>query len=138
MKFPCRKQRLKSAAIVGSCALLSTVNVFAADAPKPSELNNAAAIMLMVVAAVLMLAIGMLGYVLIGAAEFYVARLKEKAKASSAAVKTLVIAGLCLFTSAAFAGEGDAAQTTQQVISTTIAGMSKSSFYTLISIIGLE
>jgi fluoride ion exporter CrcB/FEX len=103
MKFSGRKQRLKSAAIIGACALLSTVNVFAADAPKPSELNNAAAIMLIVVAAALMLAIGMLGYVLIGAAEFYVARLKEKAKGSSSTVKTLAIAGLCLLTSAAFA-----------------------------------
>ena len=123
---------------MGASALLSTANVFAADAPKPSELNNAAAIMLIVVAAILMLAIGMLGHVLIGAAEFYVGRLKEKAKGSSTAKITLAIAGLCLFTSAAFAGEGDAAQTTQQLVTTTIAGMSKTSFYTLISIIGLE
>lgn len=137
MKFPGRKQRLKSVALICVYALLSTVNVFAADAPKPSELNNSLAVMLLVVAGALLLAIGMLAYVLIGVAEFNVDRFKEKVKATSA-VKTLLISGLCLFASAAFAGDGEAAPATKEGVNATIGGLSKSSFYMLTSIIGLE
>jgi len=136
MKFPGKKQWLRCAI---SCLFIGGISssAFAADAPEPSELNNSLAVMLLVVAGALLLAIGMLAYVLIGAADFYVERLKEKQKASSTAVKTLVITLLCMFTSVAFA-QDTAANATQEAATTTIGGLSKSSFYALTGVIGLE
>ena len=136
MKFPGRKQWLRSAILCLFIGGMSS-SAFAADAPAPSELNNSLAVMLLVVAGALLLAIGMLAYVLIGAADFYVERLKEKQKVSSAAVKTLVITLLCMFTSAAFA-QDNAANAAQEAVTTTIGGLSKSSFYALTGVIGLE
>jgi cytochrome c oxidase cbb3-type subunit 3 len=139
MKSLGRKQRLKSIALTGICATVSAANVFAADAPQSSGSGNSVATLLIIVAGVLMLAIGMLGYVLTGVANFYAGRLKETATASASAVKTVVMAGLCLITSVAFAGGGVMGEkTTQEVVTTTIGGMSKGAFYLLTGVIALE
>lgn len=136
MKFSGRKKWLK-ALISGICIGGITSNAFAAGAPVPSELNNSTAMVLLVVAGTLLLAIGMLAYVLIGAAGFFVERFKEKEQSSSTALKTLLIVSFSLFTSAAFS-QTDTAQATQEVVSNTIGGLSKSSFYGLTGVIGLE
>jgi cytochrome c oxidase cbb3-type subunit 3 len=139
MKSLGRKQRLKSMALLGLCATVSTANVFAADAPQSSAPANGVTMILITVACVLMLVIGMLGSVLIGAAQYYLDRLKERTKASTSAAKAVMIAGLCLITPVAFAGEGTTDEkTTLEVVSTTIGGMSKGSFYLLTGVIALE
>jgi cytochrome c oxidase cbb3-type subunit 3 len=135
MKF-LEKQWFKKAATSTLAGVLMTANVFAADAPKPSELNNSLAIVLLIVIVGLLVAIGLLANVVSGVAELYVKRLKEK-KASEAA-KILTVIALCLFTSAAFAADGPAADAAKEVVTTTFAGLSKSSFYGLLCVIALE
>jgi cytochrome c oxidase cbb3-type subunit 3 len=76
---------------------------------------------------------------LINAAGLYLERSKEKAKAAitGTALKTLVVVAFCLVSSSLLAQDAGA-EATQQAVSTTISGLPKSSFYTLIGVIGLE
>ena len=80
MKFLVKKQWFKGVAIASVLAAFSNVSAFAADAPKTSELNNSLAIVLLCVIVGLLLAIGLLANVVIGAAQFFVERFKEKQK----------------------------------------------------------
>jgi cytochrome c oxidase cbb3-type subunit III len=124
MKFITKnKSLLKGAAMLTGVTLMSSVNAFAAEAPKPSEMSNPLAISLVVVAAVLLLAIGILAYVVIGAAKYYVEKLKEqKANEASVATKVLSIIALSLLSTSVFA----AAEPTAEVV-TNIGGLAKSS-----------
>ncbi len=129
------KSLLKGAAMLTGITLMTSVNAFAAEAPKPSEMNNPLAISLVVVAAVLLLAIGILAYVVIGAAKYYVEKLKiERANEAPGAAKVLSILALCLLSTSVFA----AAEPTTAEVVTNIGGLAKSSFYFLVTIIGLE
>lgn len=138
MKFLLKKQWFKGTAIAGLFALVINVQAFAADAPKPSELSNALAIILLVVIVVLLLAIGLLAQVVLGAAGLFVERFKEKQKEASNAGKLIGLIALCLLTSAAFAADAPASDAAKEVVSTTIGGLSKSSFYGLVSVIAIE
>jgi cytochrome c oxidase cbb3-type subunit 3 len=136
MKFLIRKQWLR-ALMLCICSGAISSNAFAAGPTVPSELNNFLAIMLLVVAGVLLLCIGMLASVLMGAADFYLERWKAKEKISSSAVKTLMIIASTVFTSAAFA-QDEAVKVTKQVAGTAFGGLSKSSFYALTGVIAVE
>ncbi len=129
MKFQGLYQKLKG--LVLTSMLLISVNAFAVGPPVPDELDNSLAIVLVAVAIVLLLAIGMLSYVLIGAAELYVERFKEKNKAISSSAKTITIIALCLTGFVTYAAD-------PAVASISFGGLSNSSFYMLIGIIGLE
>lgn len=118
-------------------ALLASANVFAAGPKLASEASNPLAIMLLIVIVALALVIALLGYVLLGAAEINLQRAKDKLyNASKVAQATLVIT-FCLFSSAVFAADGADAIATE-VVSTTINLLSKFSYYTLLSVVGLE
>ncbi|TDH24653.1 c-type cytochrome [Segetibacter sp. 3557_3] len=134
MKFPVDKKTVSILAMMCILLVAGAPAAFAADAPTTNGLNNSAAIMMITIAVALLLAIGMLAYVLIGAAGYHVEQLKKNAQT---AAKPLVIVALCMFTSTAFAQPGETAATAE-VTSTTIAGLSKSSFYLLTGLIGLE
>src|SRR3954469_22968969 len=113
------KKRWKKAVMVMS-ALLLTVNVFAEGSDEKSQIDNPLALVLVIVAGALLLAIGMLAYVLISAAGLYLERTKEKAKASTAGtvVKTLVVIAFCLVSSSLLAQDAataPAADPAQQV-----------------------
>src|SRR4051812_22154179 len=138
MKFLLKKQWFKGTAIAGLLALVTSVQALAADAPKPSELNNSLAIVLLTVIGALLLVIGLLAYVVIGAAQLYVERFKEKQKAVSGITKVVTLIALCLLTSGAFAADTPAADAVKEVVTTTIGGLSKSSFYGLIAVVAVE
>lgn len=121
--------------IAGS--LLTTANAFAAGPPVPSEASNPFAIVLLVVIITLLLIIGLLAYVLLGAAEISLRQSKAGAAISNAA-KTVTIVALCLFSATAFAGDATSADSASQLVSTTVNGLSKFSYYTLLGVIGLE
>jgi len=114
-------------------AQLVPTKVFAAGPPQKSELDNPIAVTLLVVIGALLLAIALLAHVVIGAAQLKVERFK-KDKAESAAKITSVLL-LCFFSTSVFAQDTAA---TQEVVSTTISGLAKSSFYALLAVIGLE
>ena len=96
----------------------------------PSELGNPVAIVLLTVIVGLLIAILILGSAVIGAMDIYRERMKKETS------KALLIGGLlvgCMF-SATGAMAQEAVTTTTQ----TISGLSKTSFYLLVSVIGLE
>jgi len=115
--------------------LSSASNAFAAGPPVPSEMSNALAITLIVVIVGLLLAIGLLANVVIGAAQVYMQKQKDNASTNEAGAKLLTLIGLLLISSGVFAADGAA---TQQAVVTTIGGLSKTSFYSLVAVIGLE
>src|SRR5947209_19455010 len=103
MKFFYKKRWTKAVMLLN--ALLLTANVFAAGSGEQSQMDNPLALVLVIVAGALLLAIGMLAYVLINAAGWYLERTKEKAKTSagSTVVKTLVVIAFCLVSSSLLA-----------------------------------
>src|SRR4051812_228619 len=105
MKFLLKKQWFKVTAIAGLLGIITSTNAFAADAPQPSELNNSLAIVLLTVIVALLLVIGILAYVVVGAAGLYVDRFKEKQGALATATKTVGLIAFCLLTSTAFAAD---------------------------------
>lgn len=142
MKFLYKKRWTKAVMVMS--ALLFTANVFAAGSGEQSQMDNPLALTLVLVAGALLLAIGMLAYVLINAAGLYLERTKEKERTSTAStvVKTLAVIMFCLVSSSLLAQDAaataPAADAAKEVVSTTISGLPKSSFYTLVTVIGLE
>lgn len=116
----------------------SSNDAFAAGPPKASDLSNPLAQVLLVIIVGLLLAIGLLANVILGAAQVYLQRYKdERKKSSNTASKFLTIALLCLTSSALFAAEVPAA-TAAVAEETAIGGLSLTSFYVLVSVIFLE
>jgi cytochrome c oxidase cbb3-type subunit 3 len=121
-------------AAVSLSAVAVPMNVWAAGPPQKSDLDNPLAVTLLIVIVALALAIALLGFVVIGAAQLRLERYK-KDRASEAA-KVITILALCMISSAVFAQDTNA--TTPQVVSDTISGLAKTSFYALVAVIGLE
>ncbi len=111
---------------------------FAAGPPKPSELSNPLAQVMLVVIIGLLLAIALLANVVLGAADLYLQRFKEEKKRSTDAVsKIITIIILCLVSTSLFAqtpGATEAATSTDSSVS----GLSAVSFYSLLSVLLLE
>ncbi|MCW3114831.1 MAG: c-type cytochrome [Segetibacter sp.] len=138
MKFQVKKQWFKGVVIAGLLAVFNT-NAFAADASTPTGLNNSLAVVLLIVIVGLLLAIGLLAYVVITAGEIYLERFKEKQKEdANAAVKALGFLALCLVSGSVFAADAPTADAAKEVVVTTIGGLSKTTFYALISVLALE
>ena len=117
----------------------SSNDAFAAGPPKASELSNPLAQVLLVIIVGLLLAIGLLANVILGAAQVYLQRYKdERKKGNSTVGKFLTIALLCLTTSALFAADAPAAATAAVAEETSIAGLALTSFYVMVSVIFLE
>lgn len=118
-------------------ALVIPMNVWAAGPPKKSELDNPLAVILLIVIGALLLAIALLAHVLIGAAQLKYDRIKKEKAAAAAKTTALVLC--CLFSTSLFA-QADAATAAPaaEVVSNTIGGLSKSSFYALIAVLTIE
>ncbi len=111
--------------------------VWAAGPPSPSVFNNPLALTFMILMLLLLVIIGILANILIGAADV---KLKKKKKAGNQAVLTSVITGMLLLASPALFAQ-TAAGTTADAAATgakTIAGMSSSTFYIMATVLFLE
>ena len=117
---------------------LGSNDAFAAGPPKASELSNPLAQVLLVIIVGLLLAIGLLANVILGAAQVYLQRFKDERKRSDVAGKTVAVILCCLVSSALFAADAPAADAAAAPAETTIAGLGWYSFYALISVIVLE
>lgn len=117
----------------------SSNDAFAAGPPKASELSNPLAQVLLVIIVGLLLAIGLLANVILGAAQVYLQRYKDERKKSSGSAtgKFLTVAILCLTSSALFAAAAPTAAATVAE-ETAIGGLSLTSFYVMVSVIFLE
>ena len=117
----------------------STNDAFAAGPPKVSDLSNPLAQVLLVIIVGLLLAIGLLANVILGAAQVYLQRFKDDQKKSgTTAAKALMVAMICLTSASLFAAATPADPAATAVVETTIAGLSFTSFYVLVGVIGLE
>ncbi|GGH77324.1 cytochrome c oxidase cbb3-type subunit 3 [Filimonas zeae] len=125
--------------LLAAALLISPAAVFAAGPPLENEMNNPMAITLVMIIVGLLIAIGGLAYVVLSAAQVFVQRHKEEQQqAVSAAGKMLMVLVLCLAGGALYAQEDGAAALSVAQGPERIAGLSAMSFYTLISVIGLE
>lgn len=107
--------------------------------PVKSSLSNPLAITLLIVIVGLLLAIGGLAYVVISAAQFYYQRVKEVKQSEQATPVTKVLTIIACFLLLATAGHAqEAAGTVAEPVTTSIGGLSKMAFYTLVSVIGVE
>ena len=129
--------KIKGAGLLA--ALFLYCNVFAQGSSAPSEMNNSLAIVLIIVAVALLLAIGLLAYVLSGAAEIYVERFKEMQKKTYEAEKSAVLlVGFLCFSAWSFAADAPTTTAASTVSVNNYGGLSSSSFYMLVIVIGLE
>jgi cytochrome c oxidase cbb3-type subunit III len=117
-------------------AMAVPMNAWAAGPPQKSVLDNPLAVTLLIVIVALALAIGLLAYVVIGAAQVKVERYKKEKAATATKVAIMLI--FCLISSAVFAQDGNAVSAAPEVVSNTINGLTKTSFYALVAVIGLE
>jgi len=115
--------------------LLSPASVFAAGPPAASELSNPLAIVLLVVIIGLLLVIALLANIVIGAAKLNLQRFLSEKKKNNTVSKMMGVVLLCCITGAAFAADSPAATTAAD---SSIAGLSSTSFYALLSVIFLE
>lgn len=118
--------------IAGLLTMLLLFNprpVWAAGPPEPSVFSNPLAVTFLVLMMILLVIIGILANIMIGAADV---KLKKKLAAGKAKPVATVV--LLLLAATAF---GQDAGTTQQA-SKTIAGMDASTFYIMVSVLFLE
>ncbi len=116
-------------------ALVTPSFAFAGGKPVASSINNPLGLTLIVIVIALLLAIGMLAYVLMGGAQVYLQKFKNTLN-EGGANKAAMLAVMLLTSSVVFAQDAPAEATT--AVATTISGMSKTAFYTLVGIISLE
>ncbi len=112
--------------------LLSLQPVQAAGEPQPSLLNNSLAIFMLILMAVLLIIIGVLGYVLLGTADFKLSKeRKEKSNTSSGLMGSIVLL---------FIGSSALAQqtTATSAVTQSYGGMSATTFYIMSAVIFLE
>lgn len=116
----------------------SSSDAFAAGPPKASELSNPLAQVLLVIIVGLLLAIGLLANVILGAAQVYLQRYKdERKKGNNVAGKFLTVLVICLTSTVLYAADAPAA-TAAAPAETSIDGLSLTSFYVMVSVIFLE
>lgn len=111
--------------------LLFVQPVWAAGPPGPSLLDNALALTFLMIMLLLLVVIAVLGNILTGTADF-----KLKKKDGTGAGKSAVLTILLLLFSAVLFAQNPA--TTTAPASKTIAGMDKTAFYLMVSVIFLE
>jgi cytochrome c oxidase cbb3-type subunit 3 len=121
--------------ILTALVMLISPSIYAAGPPVPSEMSKPMAQVLVVIIVALLLVIALLANVVIGAADLYLQRYKELKKTSET-TKIVSILVLCFFSSSLFAQ--DAAAVATQATDSMIGGLSSSSFYALMSVIGVE
>lgn len=126
---------LAPASLLAGGLLLGNI-ALAAGGPKESTINNPLAVMMIIIMMILLLVIGLLANVLLGTAGFYAEKVKKEEaekKQSSVPVTAAIIAAL-LFCIPAMAQDA----TATAPASTTIGGLSKSTFYLMTGVIFLE
>jgi cytochrome c oxidase cbb3-type subunit 3 len=132
-----KKKRLYSIAFAVAAVMVHPATALAAGPPKVSDLSNPLAQVLLVIILALLLAIALLANVVMGAAQVYLQRYKEEKqkKNTTTTLKAVMVALLCTIGLQAMAED---TQPATAVVAETISGLSKTSFYTLVSVILLE
>ena len=122
------------AAFLSVCFLAGIQDVHAADSTT-SIFSNALALALLLVMALLLIVIGVLAFVLLGAADINIAEKKRKTQANGGALPAAALAILLCCATAATAQDGAVAETKAAA---TIGGLAPFTFYIMNSVIFLE
>ena len=130
------KTHSKHFKVLGLGLLMMPATLFAAGPPKAAELYNPLAIVLLVVIIGLLLAIALLASVVITAAKVNLQRFVEEKKRNGTAFKAFSLIFCLVFSTALFA-QGNAV-VAQPAVTDTIAGLSSTAFYSLLTVIFLE
>jgi cytochrome c oxidase cbb3-type subunit III len=133
--FTIRKKAKYIFSILSALAIMAPQPVWAAGPPEPSIFSNILAVSMLSLMLLLLIVIGILGNILLGAADYKV----KKDKVTDASLKIIRSVLVLLFLTASpslFAQ--DAGKTTTVSEATTIAGMAASTFYIMASVIFLE
>ena len=123
--------------LLSALTIISVQPVWAAGPPSPSIFSNPLTLTFIILMVLLLVIIGILANILIGAADV---KLKKKKKAANPATLASVITGLLLLAAPALFAQ-DATGATAKAVTTgakTIAGMPSSTFYILATVMFLE
>jgi len=121
---------------IGIIVFVFPFGAFAAGPPKPSELSNPLAIVMLIMIVGLLLAIALLANVVMGAADMYLQRFKEEKKRSdNTAGKIVSVIIFCLISTSLFSQTPSSTEATSD---SSVAGLSAVSFYSLLSVLLLE
>lgn len=115
--------------------MLAVQPVWAAGPPAPSVFSNPLALTFIILMILLLVIIGILANILIGAADV---KLRKKKKAGNQAALASVITLLLLLAVPALYAQDPAAAATAKTAPGTIAGMSSSTFYIMATVLFLE
>lgn len=132
-----RKTTKYTLGLLTALSITSVQPVWAAGPPAPSIFNNPLTLTFIILMVLLLVIIGILANILIGAADV---KLKKKKKAANPATLASVITGLLLLAAPALFAQ-DATGDTANAVTTgakTIAGMPSSTFYILATVMFLE
>lgn len=113
---------------------LAPMQLLAEDGPQKSSMHNPVVQVFVIVIAALALCIGLLSYVLLGAAQFKLKEEKEKKGDPGNTLRTIAVIVFCLAGSGVFAAETPA----EPVHSDMIGGMGSTTFYALLSVVIVE
>ena len=135
--FTKNRSWLRSIFLLLTATITASGKVLAAGPRVPSELESPLAIALLLIMIGLLVAIGILCYVVIGAAKLHVEKLKEQSKtgANAIASKVASVIVLCLLSTSLFAQTEPVAGPAEP---TGIGGLSTTSFNTMAGVIALE
>ncbi len=123
--------------LLASLLIMAAQPVWAAGPPEPSIFSNPLALTLIILMALLLIIIGILANILIGAADVKLKKRKKEKSSTSVAVASLLI--VMLLSGPALLAQ-DAAATTDaaKTAAKTIGGMSASTFYIMATVLFLE
>lgn len=118
----------------------SPSGAFAAGPPIPSEISKPMAQVLILLIAVLALMIALLANVLNGAAQLFIEkhRKERKEKEQNASIKTLSLIFICFLSGSLSAAAEPAAAAAVSAGDSLIGGLAPTSFYALITVMGIE
>jgi cytochrome c oxidase cbb3-type subunit 3 len=128
--------------MVGAVLLCVAPAAFAAGGgqpPKESSMYDPFVITMIIIMLILLLAIGLLANVVLGAAGYYYQKEKEREQQKTSTTTTAVLTTIALFLFAAPAFAQDTEATTAAVqTASTYGGLSATSFYLMVGVIGIE
>ncbi len=130
-------KKLSKQLLVLLLGMMIMPTAFAAGPPKPSELANPLAIVLLIIIIGLLVVIALLASVVINAAKVNLQRYVDERKRNDGAFKAMTLI-FCLFLSSALFAQGAAPAAATASVVDTIAGLSQTSFYSLLTVIFLE
>jgi len=128
-------KKIKYVFSIAVAMAISTQTVLAADGPAPSIFNNILALSLLALMVLLLIIIGILGNILIGAADYKSKKAKVIKMSSKVITSFLLLISLGI-TPSLLAQDTNVAKTTE--VSSTIGGMAASTFYLMATVIFLE